>query len=166
MIKHDENDYDRYFLNIAQFHFRLNYLRIKPDVKFTNVAAVRGRAFTNFMKERELTFPWFPDPENTVYLEHGGWHWSDFGNDEHVINKLKSFCHIDQNNPTQLDFINIESIIASKRDRNPVDEGQRFEYVVIDDYFPKCITNNLDKWQHMIIPDAQYSVLDFYKEKK
>jgi beta-1,4-mannosyl-glycoprotein beta-1,4-N-acetylglucosaminyltransferase len=162
MIKHDENDYDRYLINVAQFHFRLNYLRIKPEPKFVNIMAVRGRAFTNFMSEREFTFPWFKTPENSVYVEHGGWHWSDFGNDEHVVNKLKNFCHVDQNNQDQLNFINLDWIIANKRDRNPNDEGQRFEYVIMDDYFPKCITDNLDKWKHMIIPDAEYHVEDFY----
>ena len=159
MIKHDENDYDRYLLNITQFHFRLNYMRIIPEFKFTNIISVRGRAFTNFMAEREFTFPWFPTPKNSVYLEHGGWHWSDFGNDQHVINKLQNFCHLDVNNPEYINNINLDNFINNKLGR---DSNEIFEYVIMDDYFPKCITDNLDRWKHMIIPNAQHHVEDFY----
>jgi beta-1,4-mannosyl-glycoprotein beta-1,4-N-acetylglucosaminyltransferase len=164
MIKEDTNDYDRYILNIPHFHFRLNYLRIKPKVSFSNIMVVRGRAFTNPMLEREYTFPWHPDPPNTVYLEHGGWHWSDFGNAEHVINKMKSFCHLDQDNPTVINKIsNLEQLIAEKKDRDPLSDESRFEYAIIDDYFPKCIYDNLERWNHMIIPNATVRVEDYYK---
>jgi len=163
LIKEDTNGYDRYILNIPHFHFRLNYFRIKPEVCFSNIMVVKGHAFTNPMSEREYTFPWFREPENTVYVDHGGWQWSDFGNDEHVINKLKSFCHLDQNNPDQLDFINLDWIIANKRDRGPTDTDQRFEYAIIDDYFPKYVKENLDRWKHMIIPNPTVHVEDYYK---
>jgi hypothetical protein len=39
---------------------------------------------------------------------------------------------------------------------------KKFEYVKVDDYFPKCIFQNLSRWDHMIIPNAQYHVEDFY----
>jgi hypothetical protein len=38
----------------------------------------------------------------------------------------------------------------------------RFEYVKIDDSYPEYITNNLDKWSHMIIPNADKTVEDLY----
>jgi hypothetical protein len=43
------------------------------------------------------------------------------------------------------------------------DREERFEYVKVNEYFPKCITDNLDKWQHMIVPDAQFHVEDLYR---
>jgi beta-1,4-mannosyl-glycoprotein beta-1,4-N-acetylglucosaminyltransferase len=161
MIKHDENDYDRYILNVPHFHFRLNYLRIVPNIVHADIMVVRARAFTSPMQEREFTFPWFQNPPNTVYIDHGGWHFSDFGNDEHVINKLRNFCHLDVNNPEYINNINIENFINKKigRERNE----EVFEYVKIDDYFPKCIKDNLDRWNSMIIPNAQFTVEDFYK---
>lgn len=161
MIQEDANDYDRYILKIPHFHFRINYMRIHPTVTIPNIIVVKGRAFTNTMSERQFTFPWFSPPPNTVFLEHGGWHFTDFGNDEHVINKLKSFCHIEQDVPKFLDVINIENLIANKIDRDAGPE-KKFEYVKVDDYFPKCIFENLDRWNHMIIPNAEYHVEDFY----
>jgi hypothetical protein len=44
--------------------------------------------------------------------------------------------------------------------------NERFEYVVVDDYFPKCITENLSEWNHMIIPDAVFRVEDLYRENE
>ena len=41
---------------------------------------------------------------------------------------------------------------------------ERFEYVVVDEYFPDCIVKNLDKWQHMIVPNAAFHVTDLYRE--
>lgn len=161
MIKEDTNVYSRYILNIPHFHFRLNYMRVN-EIKFPNIVVCRRSVFTNPMSEREYTFPWFTTPEDTVYLDHGGWQFTDFGNDEHVINKLKSFSHIDQNNSKYLDVINLEKMIANKSDRDGSDE-KRFEYVVVDDYFPKCVTENLDRWKHMIIPNATVLVTDIYK---
>ena len=160
MIKEDANDYDRYILSIPHFHFRLNYLRVQPNVVHTDIMVVRARAFTNPMRERELTFPWFQDPPNTVYIDHGGWHFSDFGNDQHVINKLQNFCHLDANKPEYLNNINLDNFIKNKIGR---DKDEVFEYVKIDEYFPKCIRDNLDRWNHMIIPDAEFTVEDFYK---
>jgi hypothetical protein len=44
--------------------------------------------------------------------------------------------------------------------------NERFEYVVVDDYFPKCIYENLEKWNHMIIPDAVFHVENLYREQE
>lgn len=164
MIKEDENDYDRYILKIPHFHFRLNYMRVVPHVAFENIMVVRGRSFTNPMKEREYTFPWGSKPTDIAYIEHGGWHFTDFGNDEQVIKKLQSFCHLDQNDPKILGQLeDMDKMIENKWDRD-LSFTPKFEYVVVDDYFPKCVTDNLDKWQHMIIPNATVSVTDLYKD--
>jgi hypothetical protein len=52
-------------------------------------------------------------------------------------------------------------MIAEKCGPNPKDP-EKFEYVVMDDYFPACIVDNLEKYSHLIIPDATAYVTDFY----
>lgn len=163
MIKEDENNYDRYILKVVHFHFRFNYMRVVPQSAYGNVLAIRGRVFTDPMKERQYTFPWFTRPPETVEVDHGGWQWSDFGNDEHVIKKLKSFCHLDQDNEEILKNIKIDWLIENRYDRDN-SFVPKFEIVKVDDYFPKCVTDNLDKWQHMIVPDATLTVEEAYKE--
>jgi hypothetical protein len=71
---------------------------------------------------------------------------------------------IDQNDPKILEQLeNLDKMIENKWDRD-LSFIPKFEYVVIDDYFPKCITDNLAKWKHMIIPNATVSVTDLYKD--
>lgn len=160
LIKEDTNNYDRYILNIPHFHFRLNYIRVEPQTVFGNIMVVRGKAFTNVMSEREFTFPWFRTPDNSVVVDHGGWHWSDFGDDKHVINKLQNFCHLDLNTPNYIGNINLDKLISENKGR---DSNETFASVIVDDYFPKCITDNMDKWKNMIVPNAQHTIYDFYK---
>jgi hypothetical protein len=136
-------------------------MRTDPQVSFSNIIVVRARAFTNTMSEREYTFPWFTPPANTVFLEHGGWHFTDFGNDEHVITKLKSFCHLDQNNPEIINKINIDWLIENRYDRD-LSFTKKFDIVELDDYFPDCITNNQERWKDMIISATEGCVTDFY----
>jgi beta-1,4-mannosyl-glycoprotein beta-1,4-N-acetylglucosaminyltransferase len=165
MIKEDPNDYDRYILNVPHFHFRLNYMRVRPVSVFPNVLVCRGRAFTNPMREREYVFPWFTPPADTVFVDHGGWQWTDFGTEDHVINKMKSFCHLDQNNKDIIESLKkLDWLIENKYDRDLSFE-KKFEYVIIDDYFPKCIRENFDKYQHMIIPGALHKVTELYKKE-
>ena len=37
---------------------------------------------------------------------------------------------------------------------------------LFDEYFPKCIIENLDRWDYMIIPDAAFRVEDLYRENE
>ena len=163
MIKEDANDYDRYFLNLPQFRHRLNFMLVKDNHKFTNIVVTKGHAFTDPHKEREFTFPWSAKPNNHVVLEHGGWHFTWLGNDQEVITKLQNFAHTDLNNEQTVANINIHDVIERKASFLP-NHNEGFEYVVINDYFPDAIRNNISKWQHLIIPDAVTEVTDIYKD--
>lgn len=163
MIKDDENNYDRYLLNIPQFRHRLNFMKVKDSHKYTNIIVTRGSVFTDAHSERELTFPWTAKPPNSVTLEHGGWHFTWLGNDKEVINKLANFAHTDLNTKVTRDNINIADVITNKKSFLP-NHNEEFEYVVIDDYFPMCIKNNLDKWQHLIVPNATKEVTEIYND--
>jgi len=168
MIKTDENDWDRYILGLPIFQFRLNYMKIHETTKGFNIMVARGRAFTDSQREREFTFPWIPKPPDTVMVEHGGWHWSYFGNDDHAVTKIKNFAHTETDIPRFTENMNIDLLIKNKCGLwGPAEfEREKFEWVAVDDYFPKCITENLDRWQHMIIPGAVLRATDLYREDK
>lgn len=163
MIKNDTNIYDRYMLNIPQFRHRLNFMKVRDSHKYTNIIVTRGSSFTNPHAEREMTFPWMPKPNNCVYLEHGGWHFTWLGNDQDVINKLSNFAHTELNTESARKNINIDDVLKNKKSFLP-DHNEEFEYVVIDDYFPDYIKNNLDRWNHLIIPNAEKAVTEIYKD--
>ena len=69
MIKEDENDYAKYVLTIPMFQYKINYMKIFDISKQRNIMCTRGRAFTDAQQEREFTFPWTPDYEDTVYID-------------------------------------------------------------------------------------------------
>ena len=58
----------------------------------------------------------------------------------------------------------IDWFIENKCGHHGPSHPERFEYVVVDEYFPDCITQNLEKYQHMIVPDAAFHVTDLYRE--
>ena len=168
MIKGDENDYDRYILYIAQFNYKINYMKIQHPSSHPAIIVTRGRVFTDPQQEREYSFYWNANPANTVSVHHGGWHFTYFGNEDHCLNKIKSFAHTEQNVGKIVDEYNIAWMIRNKYGHEGIDSkhNERFEYVVVDEYFPKCIIENLDRWDYMIIPDAAFRVEDLYRENE
>jgi hypothetical protein len=160
----DENNYERYIFTIPMFQYKINYMKYYDINKQPNIMVTRGRVFTNPQQEREYSFFWNPKPENTVEVDHGGWHFTYFGDNDHCVNKIKNFAHTEHNVPCIVDEFNIDWMIQNKYGSEGPDNTERFEYVVVNEYFPKCITDNLDRWQNMIIPNAVFHVTDLYRE--
>lgn len=163
MIKEDENDWDRYILYIPQFQYKLNYMKYHEASKNANIAVTRFRVFTNPQQEREYTFFWNPKPENTVMVDHGGWHFTYLGDDNHAITKIQNFAHTETDTPDMIKRHNINFFIQNKYGHHGINNSERFEWVVVDDYFPECIYNNLEEWNDKIIQGAVLRVTDLYK---
>jgi hypothetical protein len=166
MIKQDENDYDKYVLTIPMFQYKINFMKIHERSKQRNIMLTRGRAFTNAQQEREFTFPWTPDHPDTAYIEHGGWHFTYFGDDKNAITKIQNFAHTETDTKDMIERHNIEWMVQNKYGHHGPDHEERFEIVVVDDYFPKCIVDELDKWtdRNMIAPGAVFHATDLYRE--
>jgi beta-1,4-mannosyl-glycoprotein beta-1,4-N-acetylglucosaminyltransferase len=163
MIKEDENLYDRYVLYIPQFQYKLNYMKWHDVAKNANIAVTRFHVFTDPQLEREVTFFWNRKPENTVMVDHGGWHFTYLGDNNHAITKIQNFAHTETDTPEMIRNHNIDFFIQNKYGHHGINNNERFEWVVVDDYFPKCIIDNLDKWNDRIIPNASLRVTDLYK---
>ena len=167
LIKVDENNYDRYMLGMPMFQFRINYMKVHDRTKQNSIMVARGRCYTNGNQEREYTFPWNPKPSDMVVLEHGGWHFTYFGDDDHAVTKIKNFAHTETDVPRfTTNKLTIDFMVQNKCGLWGPTHPEKFEYVQVDDYFPKCITEDLDRWKHMIIPDAQFHVTDLYRENE
>ena len=164
LIKTDENNYDRYLLNVPQFNYKINFMKISTVSKHCQIIITRFKEFTDPQKEREYTFFWNPKPNNSVSVDHGGWHFTSFGDNQHVLNKLQSYSHTEANVPRITDNFDINRMIRNKCGFDGIENSERFEYVVVDNYFPECIVNNIEKWQDKIIPNAAFHVDDLYRE--
>ena len=163
-IKEDENNWDRYILTIPMFQYKINYMKIYDINKQPNIMVTRARCYTNPQQEREYTFPWVSKPENLVLVDHGGWHFTYFGDNNNAINKIQNFAHTETDTPEMIAKHNIDFFIENKCGHHGPSNPERFEYVVVDEYFPDCITQNIEKYQHMIIPNASFHVTDLYRE--
>jgi len=167
MIKEDENDYDRYVLGMPMFQFRMNYMKIFERTRQCSIMVAKGRCYTNGNQEREYTFPWNPKPRDMVTVDHGGWHFTYFGDDDHAVTKIQNFAHTETDVPRfTTNKLTIDYMVKNKFGLWGNDNPERFEYVKVDDYFPKCITDDLARWDHMIIPGAEFHVEDLYRDNE
>ena len=167
LIKEDTNGYSRYVLGIPLFYFKLNFLMVQPHSRQRNIIVTRASEFTDAQREREFTFnrsnlPIVDTNTNSVIIDHGGWHWTYFGHNDFAANKLKNFAHAESKGLA--DTVDVDYMIANKVGFLGFNYVERFEYVEVDDYFPRVIVENLEKYQDMIVPNATHSVYDFYPE--
>jgi hypothetical protein len=164
LIKTDENQYERYVLRVPLFRYKFNFLKWYQPVVNQQMIVTRAHVFTNPERERDYTHAWLPPAPDVVYLDHAGWHFSYLGDNDHAVHKLKNFAHTEQNIPEIIDHFSIERMIAEKCGPNPADV-EKFEYIVLDDYFPKCVVDDQEKYKALIIQDATASIFDFYPEE-
>jgi len=164
LIKEDENQYERYVLRVPLFRYKFNFLKWYQPVINQQMIVTRGHVFTDPERERDYTHAWLPQAPDVVYLDHAGWHFSYLGDNDHAVHKLKNFAHVEQNIPEITDHFSIERMIKEKRGPNPADV-EKFEHVVLDDYFPKYVVENQEKYQDLIISNATASIYDFYPEE-
>ena len=163
LIKVDKNNYERYVLRVPLFRYKFNFLKWYQPVVNPQMIVTRAHAFTNPEKERDYTHAWLPPAPDVVHLDHAGWHFSYLGNDSNAVHKLQNFAHTEQNTPEIVNSFSIDRMIQNKCGPNPTDV-EKFEYVILDDYFPKCIVDNQEKYKDLIIPNASVSIFNFYPE--
>lgn len=165
-IKNDHNDYNRYIPFLPLFYFKLNYLMVNPCGIHGKSVVTRSRAFLDPQREREVTYPWMPKPNNLdwCFINHGGWHFSYFGGTDFAKNKIQSFAHSESNVPEIVDKLDVEEMIERKVGIGWEKGEERFAYVKVEDYMPQTVIKNLERWKDMIIPQQDFSVYDFYPD--
>ena len=142
MIKTDENMYERYVLRVPLFRYKFNFLKWYQPVINQQMIVTRAHVFTNPEKERDYTQNWLPPAPDVVYIEHAGWHFSYLGDNKNAIHKLQNFAHTEQNIPKIVDVFSIDRMIKDKCGPNPTEDLEKFEYVILDEYFPKYVVDN------------------------
>ena len=158
-----DTDFNMYTCRAPMFYFKLNYMMVAPTSYFINAVASRAKNKISPQEMRNMTIRFSTLPynyidENLYTIQHAGWHFTYFGNTEHASNKLRNFAHQESNHWAEK--ISVDEIISRKGGIDP-NSSEKFEYIIIDDYFPKTILKNLDKWTHYIVPDATTSIKNY-----
>jgi len=159
------SSYDYYALMSPIFNFKFNYLntsneytvwpvayRYYPDVDYVPSGMRR------VSNERDLFRHRFGEG---ILLHHAAWHFSSLGNDEFVKNKLKSFSHTEFNTSEYVDNVNIDKHIIENKNHINQNSGS-WRRVKLDEYFPKPILENIEKYRKYICEEDNASVIDYY----
>jgi hypothetical protein len=98
-------------------------------------------------------------------LHHAAWHFSSFGSDDFIKNKLKSYSHTEFNNSEHIDNVNIDKHINENKNHINQNSGS-WKKVKFDDYFPKAILNNIEKYKpHILEADDCETVFNYYGQR-
>lgn len=81
-------------------------------------------------------------------IKNGGWHFSYFGNDDFISNKLRAFSH------SEVDIPAVHSNISRNRSLllDPHNHGQQLTVVKIDDTWPHAVLSNPERWEKYVCP--------------
>lgn len=154
---------------IPYFNFKFNYLLINNTESY-HVWITAGRKYRIAQPEsfRNNRFglnnlPFNYDDGQVKIYEHSGWHFTYLGNTEWIKKKIKSFAHTELNKEDVLNRIDVDTMIEKGVGFNPLD-ARKFSKVLLDDYFPKTILENKQRYKHYILDDASLSARSFLQQ--
>lgn len=109
----------------------------------------------SWLPTRIMTFEYLKnttpnDVRNSGYkntIDKGGWHFSYLGDADYIVNKLESFSH-QEYNTTELK--NKEGITRKINEGVSLWGGSKFEFVPIDESFPKYLYENQQEFKKLI----------------
>ena len=159
--------YNLFALRMPLCNFRFNYMRseVEPYVVWGMVARRGVFEHTGVDAFRDVRFRFFNMPyqataQDNMIVEHAGWHFGYMGDREWLVDKAQSFAHQEINYPEFINNIDVEQSIANRQHWGR-SGPERYSIVELDDYFPKTITCNLNRYKSWILPDAECRALDF-----
>lgn len=160
-IKSQIDNFDIYAFYMPLFNFKFNYMMVSHDKHACWGQAIR-RSYLDeltpeFVRRNRFYCHGWP---NAKLIPHAGWHFSWLGNNEMVKNKVQSFSHAESNLPELIDQIDVNESLKNGTTWNR-NAPERMSPVVLNDYFPKTITANTEKYLHWILDTSAHKVTDF-----
>jgi len=149
--------------NMPYFYYKFNYMQVDPLVYQVNPSAAtwgRAKTYPSFSNIRTHGMIWgnhpiyFDDGVN-MKVQHSGWHFTYQGGTDFATNKLLTTGHNDYRGLANK--VNVDELIAQGRSAPQLD-FHKGEAVKLDDYFPKCIVEDRERWKDYILPDGVQSV--------
>jgi beta-1,4-mannosyl-glycoprotein beta-1,4-N-acetylglucosaminyltransferase len=154
-----DTDHDYWSLRMPLFYYKLNYVCTDPHLhnpfgQAMTIGYLKGthgfdylrRVYANEVFQRAYDY----DQDREATWCHAGWQFSYLGGDDFVANKLRAFSHSEY--AGYADNLNLEDVIA--RRTCVFDPRWVFKVVAVDDYFPKTILDNPEKYAEWVLTDA------------
>jgi hypothetical protein len=144
-------------LRMPIYNFKFNYMKLNPDLYNIWAMACRTKVLYEITANtlRDMRFSFFNNEyqysnNGCEVVEHAGWHFGYMGDREYLIDKAKSFSHQEVNTPEFIAQIDPDASIAKKTSWKQ-DSDDQYEIVDLDNYFPKYLLHNQDKYQQYIL---------------
>ena len=161
------SDQTLFALRMSLHNFKFNYMRVSPGQY--DIWAMAGRRA--LIKEvtptefRRIRFQFMNSPyqfqnDGCEVIEHGGWHFGYMGSNEWLVDKARNFAHAEMNRSEFIQQIDVEKSIAERKEWNRLNSNDKYAIVELDNYFPKTILNNQDKYSDFILNDPEAKALD------
>jgi hypothetical protein len=147
------------------FNFKLNYMLYTNDFYSIWSGAIRRSLLDSpedFRRMRHMLnqFTYSFSDDNVQIIEHAGWHFTYFGDEQFITTKLQSYAHQEANTPENIEQLNVNQSIENGVGVIQSDSSARFVPVLLDDYFPQSVKNNPNKYKDVIINTASKTVKD------
>jgi hypothetical protein len=148
------------------FWGKINYLQREPYGAGYNInsAVTLKKLLTTPQELRMRAWNYHFQPiefkdDVVLAIHHAGWHFSYLGDDRQAKSKLENFAHAEARHLIE----NLDIDTAIDKNLNPIAPADAGVYgkVVIDDYFPRTIVENQDRWSHLIVKDATEQIRDW-----
>jgi hypothetical protein len=156
------------------YNFKFNYMRENPGRYDVWAMAARRSVLDNTLGKitpnslRDLRHSFHAAPHQLVnngceVVEHAGWHFSYFGDDAYVADKIQNFSHQEANRPELIEQISVEASIANRKewDRS---SSNFYVVVAVDNYFPRTVTANPDRYRQYILVETETTALAILPE--
>jgi len=162
-----ETNFDYYGLTMPIFYFKFNYMLTDDMDAFTVwPTAYRGIKSKGLIPS-QLRRGWNEKGtrdrnhfKNGVIVNHAGWHFSWFGNNEHITKKIKSYAHTEFNNENILGDLNIDDCI--NRGDDHLKRGMtKWKKTKFDNYFPQYLLDNQSQYSNCIL-DSEVPVTNYF----
>lgn len=161
----DDHDINVWGMRMPLFNFKFNYMLTTADYYSVWGMATRKQYMVPADHLRAQRFqltsmPYAHQGNGLRMVEHAGWQFTYLGDEEFARNKIQSFAHTETNVPEIVDNLDVNRSV-SQGDGIFHHPDYRFSPVQLDDYFPKTVLENRDKYRHYILSDAEKTVFDF-----
>ena len=158
-----QTDSNLFLFEMPAFYYKFNFVEtsvLYPWSMASNASTVKeiGPESFRFLRlryfERDPLF--FEEHPNYTLIRNAGWHFGYVGDNEFVKHKLNNFSHAPEQSDKYRDTFDMNLELRSLG-------GTRVP-VCLDEYFPKTIVNNIEKYQHYILSEADKKITDYIKD--
>jgi len=142
-----ESSLDQVTFSMPTFYYKFNCKNVAGEVEQPLTIGTKRRLLTSpqLARARRFTLPTIKD---------AGWHFSYLGDEERIKEKIAAFSHQELNTPEFTDRERIRERVSGARDLFSR-EGYRFEFVELDESFPRFVRENQARLRHLIAPVPQ-----------